>query len=278
MRVPRIHTHQPLRADSVVALEPGPSQHLARALRMQVGDALLLFDGRGGQYPATISTIDRKQVSVTLAAHEAFEVESPLPVQLAIGMSRGDRMDWVVQKATELGVTRITPLAAERSELRLKGERAEKKRAHWQQVAISACEQCGRNRVPAIDAPMTPGKWLADCDADLRLVLHHRADPAPAVAAPGSAALLVGPEGGLSEAEIAAAEAAGFVSLRLGPRILRTETAPLAALAIMQSRCGDMAPARNSPTTACCGKSPAGPSVPPAAPNAHRCAGCEGCL
>jgi 16S rRNA (uracil1498-N3)-methyltransferase len=242
MRLPRIHTSQPLQENAAVELEPGASQHLARALRMQVGDALLLFNGAGGQYPATITAIDRNRVTVTTATHDPTEVESSLRVHLAIGMSRGERMDWVAQKATELGVADITPLVTERTELKLKGERAAKKRAHWQQVAISACEQCGRNRVPGIAAPASLADWLAQCDADLRLVLHHRADPAPTVAAPGSVALLVGPEGGLSEAEIAMAEAAGFVSMRLGPRVLRTETAPLAALAVIQSRWGDMAP------------------------------------
>jgi 16S rRNA (uracil1498-N3)-methyltransferase len=243
MRVPRIYTSQPLQENAAVALEPGASQHLARALRMQVGDALLLFDGRGGQYPATITAVDRKRVTVTTATHQPTEVESPLRVHLAIGMSRGDRMDWVVQKATELGISAVTPLVTERTELKLRGERAEKKRVHWQQVAISACEQCGRNHIPGIAAPASLADWLAQCDAELRLVLHHRADPAPVAATPASVALLVGPEGGLSTDEIAAAEAAGFASLRLGPRVLRTETAPLAALAIIQSRCGDMAPA-----------------------------------
>lgn len=240
MRMPRIYTHQPLQANTTVALEPGPSQHLARALRMQPGDGLLLFDGHGGQYPAIITDVDRKQVTVTTTERDDTEVESPLGLHLGIGMSRGDRMDWVVQKATELGVTAITPLNTERTELRLKGDRLEKKRAHWQQVAISACEQCGRNRVPEVAAPRSLADWLAGCEADLRLVLHHRADRASPASAPGSVALLVGPEGGLSDTEIALSETAGFVSLRLGPRVLRTETAPLAALAIIQARWGDM--------------------------------------
>ncbi len=239
MRVPRIYTSQPLRAHSVVELESGPSQHLARALRMQVGDALLLFNGEGGQFPATISSVDRKRVKVTTAEQEPLEVESPLRIRLGIGMSRGDRMDWVVQKATDLGVADISPLVTERTELRLKGERADKKLGHWQQVAISACEQCGRNRVPGIAAPQSLEDWLLHCDAQLRLVLHHRAAPIPSPAAPGSAALLVGPEGGLSDAEIALAERAGFTSLQLGPRVLRTETATLAILAALQTLWGD---------------------------------------
>jgi 16S rRNA (uracil1498-N3)-methyltransferase len=208
---------------------------------MKVGDALVLFNGRGGQYPATISAIERKAVVVASAEQEALECESPLHLQLGIAVSRGERMDWVVQKATELGVSCIAPLVSERTEVKLGAERGEKKLRHWQQIATSACEQCGRNRLPQILAPQSLAGWLQDVQADLRLVLHHTAvtrDPGPAP--PRSVALLVGPEGGLSEEEIRAAEEAGFASLQLGPRVLRTETAPLAAIAILQARWGDM--------------------------------------
>lgn len=241
MRIPRIYTGQELRANAEIALETGPSLHLSRALRMKVGDALVLFNGRGGQYPATISAIDRKAVVVASAEQEALECESPLHLQLGIAVSRGERMDWVVQKATELGVSCIAPLVSERTEVKLGAERGEKKLRHWQQIATSACEQCGRNRLPQILAPQSLAGWLQDVQADLRLVLHHTAvtrDPGPAP--PRSVALLVGPEGGLSEEEIRAAEGAGFASLQLGPRVLRTETAPLAAIAILQARWGDM--------------------------------------
>lgn len=241
MRIPRIYTGQELQANAEIVLETGPSLHLSRALRMKVGDALVLFNGRGGQYPATISAIDRKAVVVASAEQEALECESPLHLQLGIAVSRGERMDWVVQKATELGVSCIAPLVSERTEVKLGAERGEKKLRHWQQIATSACEQCGRNRLPQILSPQSLAGWLQDVQADLRLVLHHTAvtrDPGPAP--PRSVALLVGPEGGLSEEEIRAAEAAGFASLQLGPRVLRTETAPLAAIAILQARWGDM--------------------------------------
>jgi 16S rRNA (uracil1498-N3)-methyltransferase len=241
MRIPRIHTRQSLRANAVVELEPGPSQHLSRVLRMQVGDSLILFDGSGGQYPASIHAIGRTVVTATTGSHEAIERESGLQLQLGIAISRGDRMDWVVQKATELGVSSIAPLATERTEVRLGGERSEKKLRHWQQVASSACEQCGRNRLPEILAPQDLGLWLGSVQADVRLVLHHTAvNSDPGMSAPASAALLVGPEGGLTPAEISAAGLAGFSSLQLGPRVLRTETAPLAAIAILQARWGDM--------------------------------------
>lgn len=242
MRIPRIYTGQELRADSTFDLEPGPSQHLSRALRMQVGDSLILFDGRGGEYPATLSALGKKQVSVTTGAHNTREAESPLSVHLGIAISRGDRMDWVVQKATELGVTEITPLLTERTEVKLKGDRAEKKVNHWRQIAASACEQSGRNRVPRL-APLTPlPSWLSTTEAERRLVLHHRAinENHPGHAIPTSVALLIGPEGGLSDQEIQQAEAVGYRSLQLGPRILRTETAPLAAIALLQSRWGDI--------------------------------------
>jgi 16S rRNA (uracil1498-N3)-methyltransferase len=241
MRNPRIYTGLALQADSHFDLEPGPSQHLARSLRMQVGDSLVLFDGRGGEYPTTISAVDKKRVSVTTGEHRAREVESPLAIHLGIAISRGDRMDWVVQKATELGVNTITPLLTERTEVKLKGERAEKKIAHWRQIAISACEQCGRNRIPDLAPLAALANWLPTTGADRKLVLHHRAinTGAPDVS-PSSIALLVGPEGGLSEAEIALAEVASFESMQLGPRVLRTETAPLAAIALLQAKWGDM--------------------------------------
>jgi 16S rRNA (uracil1498-N3)-methyltransferase len=152
-------------------------------------------------------------------------------------------MDWVVQKATELGVNALTPLFTERTEVKLTGERAAKKIRHWQQIAISACEQCGRNRLPMIHALQDMDHWLASTEAQRRFVLHHRADSIGGASdKPDSIALLVGPEGGLGDNEIGAAEQAGFQPLRLGPRILRTETAPLAAIAILQAHWGDMQP------------------------------------
>lgn len=240
MRIPRIFTAQALQSQGLFALEERPSRHLGGALRMQPGDELVLFDGRGGEYPATIAAVEKKAVHVTTGEHRDVEVESPLAIHLGIGLSRGERMDLVVQKATELGVATITPLFSERCEVKLKGDRAEKKLAHWRQVAISACEQCGRNRLPAINPPVNLAAWLAATRGESKLVLHHRGAALPDGPGPSSTDLLIGPEGGLSEAEIRAAETAGFRSLAIGPRILRTETAPLAALSILQARWGDM--------------------------------------
>lgn len=242
MRIPRIHTGQVLQAHTTVDLEAGPSQHIARALRMGPGDALVLFDGSGGEYPATVTAVNKgKRVQVTTAGLQETELESPLQIHLGIAVSRGERMDWVVQKATELGVYSIAPLLSHRSEVKLKGERAQRKVSHWQQIAISACEQCGRNRLPAVAPLQGVEQWLSATDAQRRFVLHHRADAIEwQGSTPGSIALLVGPEGGLSSEEISLAEQAGYQSLRLGPRIMRTETAPLAAIAILQAQWGDM--------------------------------------
>jgi len=241
MRNPRIYTEQTLTPDSCLELEAGPSRHIARALRMQAGDVLTLFDGRGGEYAATIRELDRKSVIVACGEYRSRSVESPLAIHLGVAVSRGERMDWVVQKATELGVSAITPLFTERTEVKLTGARAEKKILHWRQVAISACEQCGRNRVPAIAAALQLASWLERTDAQRKLVLHHRAERlAGDGVAPTSLALLVGPEGGLDASEIELAERWGFASLPLGPRVLRAETAPLTAIAILQARWGDM--------------------------------------
>lgn len=242
MRIPRIYTGQALHAGSSITLEPGPSQHIARALRMGPGDQLVLFNGNGGQFPAVISAVDRKSVTATTAEFDDVELESTLRLHLGIAISRGERMDWVVQKATELGVSSIAPLLSERTEVRLRGDREDKKIRHWRQIAVSACEQCGRNRLPEIQDLQSIDNWTSQALADIKLVLHHRAGSSyPGVPAPASVALLVGPEGGLSPAEIDSAERAGFGALQLGPRVLRTETAPLAAIAILQARWGDMA-------------------------------------
>lgn len=241
MRLTRIYTPQALHSGASFVLEPGPSRHIARALRMTVGDPLTLFDGRGGEYPATIDAIGKKHVTATTGQHNPVERESALNVNLGIALSRGERFDWVIQKATELGVRSITPLDTERTGVRLKGDRREKKLAHWRHIAASACEQCGRNRLPEIAEMATLDQWVQAANSELSLVLHHKARMQPGLPATvQSVALLVGPEGGLSEAEISAADAAGFHAFTLGPRVLRTETAPLAALTLVQGRWGDM--------------------------------------
>jgi len=223
-------------------LDEGAARHLTSVLRMKAGQDIILFDGRGGEYSAQLSAVKKGKAAVTVG--EFFDVnrESPLKIQLAIGISRGERMDWIVQKATELGVTEITPLFTERCEVKLNGERLEKKTRHWQQVAISACEQCQRNTVPLLKPAITADQYLAESTDALKLVLHHRTERrlAEMTNANNNIALLVGPEGGLSDREIDSALNNGFAPLAIGPRVLRTETAPLAAMSIIQSLWGDM--------------------------------------
>jgi 16S rRNA (uracil1498-N3)-methyltransferase len=242
MRIPRIYTQSPLTENSQLQLEAEPSKHLAKVLRMKSGDSLTIFNGGGEAFSASILSANKGSVVVEVGSGLNEDLESALSIHLGIAVSRGDRMDWVVQKATELGVTEITPLFTERTEVKLAGERAQKKLRHWQQITINACQQCGRNRLP-ITHPITElGAWHSGVEADCKLVLHHRASPLDYGSAPTSIALLVGPEGGLTEIEIESAEQVGFQSLRLGPRVLRTETAPLAAIAILQAQWGDMRP------------------------------------
>lgn len=243
MRIPRIYTDQPLAADARVELEEAASHHLLKVLRMQPGRELIVFNGKGGEYPATIDSTGKKTAVLLLGEHQSRECESPLAIELAIGVSRGDRFDWVLQKATELGVSRITPLFTERTEVKLSGDRLQKRWQQWQKIVIGACEQCQRNRLPALQPVTSLTDYLPQCDANLRFVLHHRAEASlQRETPPPSVALLIGPEGGLSDDEIRAAEASGFVSWALGPRVFRTETAPIAALAVLQTLWGDFLP------------------------------------
>ena len=236
---PRFFTRQTLAEGAEIEIEAEPARHIARTLRMQPGDTLVLFDGSGHEYPGELVTADKRRVSIRCGPARAIDRESPLAVELGIAISRGDRVDWVVQKATELGVARIAPLMTTRG-LNLPADRREKKHGHWQRIAESACEQCGRNRVPEVAEPQSLTQWLDNVAAPLRLVLDPRAEPGELPPEAGAIALLCGPEGGLEREEIARAQAAGFDALQLGPRILRTETAPLAALAALQARWGDL--------------------------------------
>lgn len=241
MRTPRIFTAQALAAHSSIDLEEAPSHHLAKVLRMQAGRELILFNGRGGEYSASITAISKKAVSVQLRDFIDEDRQSPLQLELAIGVSRGERMDWVLQKATELGATKITPLLTERTEVKLNNERSDKKLEHWQQIIISACEQCQRNLLPELSKPIPIDEWLVQCNAELKFVLHHRDNQGlPASQNISRVALLIGPEGGLSESEIEQACKQHFSPLTLGPRVLRTETAPLAAISLVQYLWGDL--------------------------------------
>lgn len=214
-------------------LPAGAARH-AQVLRLQPGDTVTLFDGRGGDYDAVVDHMGRSSVRVTVGAHHAREAEAPRAVHLALGMPANERMDWLVEKAAELGVASLQPLVTERSVLRLAGERAQKKQAHWQAVAIAACEQCGRNRVPQVHEVQPLGAWLAaQAQPGFVLSLRPGAQPLAQAARGGPITLLSGPEGGLSPAEEDAALARGFAPVHLGPRVLRAETAPLAALALL---------------------------------------------
>ena len=217
------------------------AHHLVRVLRASPGDQLTLFNNRGGAYEAELIDAGKKSARVRLLKFHPEDHTSPLHTHLGQVMSRGERMDYAIQKATELGVTEITPLMSERCELKLRGEeRADKKLEHWRRIAIAACEQSGRNRLPVIHEPMPVDEWMAAIQADLRLVLAPAVISAmPRDVQPASIALLIGPEGGLSEREIAHAITKGFLPWQLGTRVMRTETAPVAALAVLQSRFGD---------------------------------------
>jgi len=235
--MPRFFCPVPLASGARIELPPGAARHV-QVLRLQPGATLTLFNGAGGEFAATVIRMGRSDVQVEIGVHAGVEREAPREVHLAIGMPANERMDWLVEKATELGVTSLQPLLAERSVLRLKGERADKKRAHWQGIAVAACEQCGRNRVPEVREVMGLDDWLSTPATGARLLLSLQAGSQPLVqamtaVAPGPVTFLSGPEGGLSLAEETTALAQGFLPVTLGLRTLRAETAPLAALAAL---------------------------------------------
>ncbi|TBW50757.1 16S rRNA (uracil(1498)-N(3))-methyltransferase [Marinobacter halodurans] len=241
MRIPRIYSPVTLVAGQEIELDAHAANHVGRVLRMQPEQAIELFNGDGYDYPATLTEVGKKAVWARVGEPVANAAESPLRVHLGQVLSRGDRMDYAIQKSVEMGVARITPLVSDRCEVKLKGDREDKRLRHWQQVAISAAEQCGRAVVPVIEPVSTLADWFAATgEDDLRLVLHHRTEQSlTGLATPTRLALLVGPEGGLNEEEIGAAEQVGFIAAALGPRVLRTETAPVAALAICHWLWGD---------------------------------------
>ena len=237
----RFYCPVPLAHGQVLDLPPTAARHV-QVLRMQPGHTLTLFNGEGGEFSAHVQHMGRSDVRVLVGEHRNVECEAAVQVHLAVGMPANERMDWLVEKATELGVHRITPLMTERSVIRLSGERAEKKQTHWQAVAASASEQCGRNRVPVIDLPERLDTWLARQTPTAEVMhgvlsLHASTQPLPRLretCAPTSSwVLLNGPEGGLTDAEDAAARAKGFAALTLGTRVLRAETAALGALALL---------------------------------------------
>lgn len=244
MPIPRIYSEAPLKPGAGLSLPPGSAAHVVRVLRLGAGDAITLFDGTGTDFPARIASAGRRGVTVDVAEGHPVRRESPLRIELMQGICRGARMDTVLQKATELGVAALRPVSTARTVVRLDEARTPARVSHWRGVVISACEQSGRSVVPRLDPPLELDVALASLPGDaLRLML----DPAGPGGVPaglgqaGSVVLLVGPEGGLAPGEIQLARDAGFRPLGLGPRILRTETAPLAALAILQYLAGDLA-------------------------------------
>jgi 16S rRNA (uracil1498-N3)-methyltransferase len=241
MRIPRIYIDQTLAITESVLLNESVSHYLSKVLRMQEGRELIVFNGQGGEYSAQIKEVGKKQVSIQVNQFTEDNRQSSLELHLAIGVSRGERMDWVLQKATELGITRIIPLITERTEVKIKGEKQDKKMQHWQQIIVSSCEQCQRNLLPLLQEPQLIDDWLKTVSTDYRFVLHHRNHQSLSKSTtPKSVTLLIGPEGGLSEEEIILAENEKFQSLRLGPRVLRTETAPVAAISLVQYLWGDL--------------------------------------
>lgn len=240
-RVARFHIDAALRAGGVSLLPEGSAHHAVHVLRLRPGDGVVLFNGRGGEYAGRIAAVDRLRVSVDVLEHRRIERESPLAVTLVQGVSAGEKMDFTVQKATELGVAALQPVIAARSTGRVSGARAEFKRAHWQRVAIAACEQCGRNRVPEVLPVLPLAQYCAQAGTGgTRLLLSPLAELGlRAAKLDGAVTLAAGPEAGFTTEEEALLAATGFLPLRLGPRVLRTETAALAALAALNALAGD---------------------------------------
>lgn len=245
----RIYVDMPLVTGEELSLDAAPANHLANVLRREVGDAVVLFNGLGGEYHGCLSHVRKKDVRIKLDTFIDGNRTSPLRVHLGQVMIKGERMDYALQKATELGVAEISPLISERCEVRLKGDRLEKKVSHWQRVVQSACEQCQSNLVPKVNMPQSVQSWLAQREETLRWVCHPRLDDLPAEQGPivpgsgtqsiDSAALFIGAEGGLTNEEVRQACEYHFIPQLFGPRVLRAETAPVVALSLLQMHFGD---------------------------------------
>jgi 16S rRNA (uracil1498-N3)-methyltransferase len=240
MRLPRIFSAQALAPGREVRLDANATRHLTQVLRLRAGDTLILFDGSGQDFDAELLADDRQEARARVGAVRRSEPESTLSIHLALGISRGERMDFALQKAVELGVESITPLFTDRTVVRLRGERLEAREAHWRGVIRHACEQSGRSRLPDLSGSRRIDEWLRSFAGQGILLDHRATTPLPALPPPDKAiTLLVGPEGGLTPQEREQASKQGLQGVRLGPRVLRTETAPLAAIAAIQAVWGD---------------------------------------
>ena len=240
MRTIRVYCAEALASGQTLFLDEQASQHLSRVLRLPVGSVLELFNGDGHAYQAQISALGKKQVQVQVLEQGVFQPASPLYSEIAVAISKADKVDWIVQKATELGVNCISPVLTQRCDVKFDAQRGDKKQQRWQQIMLSACEQSGRNDVVQINEVKSFADWLKQCQSPHKVICHPRqARPLAQLAVSGQIAACFGPEGGFSEAEIQLALANGFQPISLGPRILRAETAPIAALAIMQQLWGD---------------------------------------
>lgn len=241
MRISRIYTEQALHPNRNVTLDAGASRHLIQVLRLRPGAELVLFNGDGCNYHARLESTNRNQAVIGVLSHTDPEPEVSLQIHLCISISKGERMDFAIQKSVEMGVTEITPLFSKRGVVNLSGERLQKRLQHWRQIVISACEQSGRCRLPQLNEAVEIDRWFDTPLQGTGLVLNHRSKVSIcSLESPGErVAILIGPEGGLSETEIAAAKTKGFTGICLGPRVLRTETAPLAAIAAIQTLWGD---------------------------------------
>ncbi len=229
--MPRFFSATPIQFGSQFTLSDAIYQHWCKVLRAQVGDHATLFDGTGGEYRVQLQSLAQKTATVQVLEYNPDNRTLPYEVTLGLVVSRGERMDYAIQKATEMGVSRIQLLTSERGQVSFKYARDNKKLQHWQKIAISSCEQCGLNIIPSIVAPLSLSEWLDECMAELKLVLGFANTPPTFVPKPADIALLVGAEGGLSPNELALARAYGFMEWTLGARVLRTETAPIVAMA-----------------------------------------------
>ena len=240
MGQPRIFVDVRLGPGAQFALAPDAAQHVGKALRLKTGDSITVFDGRGGEYEAVILRMDKEHVDVKTGAFRDADREAPVAVGLVQGLPEADKMDWIIQKSVELGVAWIQPIVCDRSVVRLSADRAARREAHWRRVAVAACEQSGRNRVPEVRPTLGFQSWIALPSEAARWMLEPRAPALATRAAPATPIeMLVGPEGGLSERERDLAVHKGFEGVGLGPRVLRTETAPIAALATIHALWGD---------------------------------------